>query len=301
MGRSRRKENARLPKGVYRNKGRFIYKPYHGRIGKKSLFGKEVVLGPETMPISKVYVAMESLEPKIDQTLGWLLDEYLQSGRFKGLSQQWQYNKSLYAPKIKIFPIERYGAFGNVPLSMITPPLLNRFYEKYSDKAGAVTIVRKLISSAWSWGRSYLDDVPPNPALECVALPRPNRQDIYVNDEDYACVFCLASPYWKAMMELAYICRARRTELVNLKRDQLLEMGVQLKRAKGSLDEITLWTPRLRKALEQLDDYNQGEKFQYVFGAPNVIVKTGIQMSPGQKIQKNTLDSQWQKLINSAV
>ncbi|MBO9497107.1 hypothetical protein J7438_23900 [Thalassotalea sp. G20_0] len=73
------------------------------------------------------------------------------------------------------------------------------------------------------------------------------------------------------------------------------------KRGKGSLDEITLWTPRLKKALKLLDDHNNGEKFEYVFGAPNIAAKRGIQMSPGKKMHKNTLDSQWQKLINRAI
>ena len=72
-----------------------------------------------------------------------------------------------------------------------------------------------------------------------------------MSDEDYACVYYLATPFWKAMMEFAYICRARRSELINMKRDQLLEKG--------------------------------------------------IQMSPGQNMHKNRLDSQWQKLINRAV
>ena len=301
MGRPRNKENAQLPDGVYRSKGRFIYKPYHGRVGKKNVFGAEIVLGPETMAMSKLYMAIESLEKNSDQTLGWLLDEYLESRKLKAQSKDWQYNKRLYVPKVKNFPVEGYGTFGKVPLTLITPPSLNRFYEKFSDKPGAVANARKLISSAWSWGRSHLEGVPPNPSLDCEALPRPNRQDVYVSDEDYACVYYLANPFWKAMMEFAYICRARRSELINMKRDQLLEKGIQLKRSKGSLDEITLWTPRLRKALKLLEDYNNGERFEYVFGAPNVIAKKGIQMSPGKKMHKNTLDSQWQKLINRAV
>ncbi|WP_422461768.1 MULTISPECIES: tyrosine-type recombinase/integrase [unclassified Endozoicomonas] len=301
MGRPRKKENAQLPDGVYRSKGRFIYKPYHGRVGKKNVFGAEIVLGPETMAMSKLYMAIENLEKSSDQTLGWLLDEYLESKKFKSQNKDWQYNKRLYTPKIKKFPVEGYGTFGNVPLTLITPPSLNRFYEKYSDKPGAVAIVRKLISSPWSWGRSHLEGVPPNPSLDCEALPRPNRQDVYVSDEDCACVYYLANPFWKAMMEFAYICRARRSELINMQRDQLLEKGVQLKRGKGSLDEITLWTPRLRKTLKLLEDYSNGEKFEYVFGAPEVTGKKGIPMRPGQKMHKNTLDSQWQKLINRAV
>ena len=38
-----------------------------------------------------------------------------------------------------------------------------------------------------------------------------------------------------------------------------------------------------------------------MFGAPEVSGKKGILMRPGQKMHKNTLDRQWQKLINRAV
>ncbi len=301
MGRQRKIENSQLPQGVYRNKGRYIYRPYHGRVGKKSIFGDDIVLGPDTMPMSKLYMAVESMEQSSDQTLSWLLHEFRQSKKFRSMGKDWQYTKELYIPKVTSFPVEIYGEFGKVPLRLITPPALNRFFERYSDKLGAVSHARKLISGAWSWGRTYLEGIPENPAKELEALPKANRQDVYVSDEEYACVYYLANPYWKAMMEFAYICRARRTELVNLKRDQLLEQGVQLKRAKGSLDEITLWTPRLKKALAMLDEFNQGEKFEYVFGAPNVKAQKGVQMEPGKKMVKNTLDTQWQNLINSAV
>ena len=50
-----------------------------------------------------------------------------------------------------------------------------------------------------------------------------------------------------------------------------------------------------------LDEYNQGEQFECVFGAPNINPAKGIKMTPGKKMAKNTLDSQWQKLINTAV
>ena len=300
MGRSRSKNNEALPKGVYRLRGRTIYKPYLGRVNGKSHFGDEVVLGPDTMPLSKVYLAYENMQQKADFTLGWLINEYSQSKKFKTLSADWQASLLLYVPKVINYKVRGYGVFGAVPLSLITPATLNRFYEKYSDKIGAVAMVRKLISGAWTWGCSQYDEVPNNPSLEVPALAKQQR-DRYVTDEEYACVFYIAPPYWKAMMEFAYICRARRAELINMKREQLLMQGVQLKRAKGSLDEITLWTDRLQSALSLLDDMNEGEKFDFVFGVPNSNPEKGRRMTPGLKMDKNTLDSQWQKIIKRAV
>lgn len=300
MGRKRNKSNEALPKGIYRQRGRTIYKPYLGRVNGKSHFGDEVVLGPDTMPLSKVYQAYESLQEKKEFTLGWLINEYKSSKKFKKLSTDWQKALLLYVPKVTNYKVEGYGIFGSVPLSRITPATLNRFYEKYSDKTGAVQMVRKLISGAWTWGRSQFDEVPPNPSLEVPALEKQKR-DRYVTDEEYSCVYYIAPPFWKAMMEFAYICRARRGELADMKRDQLLVQGVQLKRSKGSLDEITLWTDRLRSALSMLDELYDGEKFDYVFAAPKSNNRGGIRMTPGAKMKKNTLDSQWQMIMQRAL
>ena len=252
------------------------------------------------MPLSKVYQAYENMQEKSNFTLGWLLQEYIGSKKFRKLSTDWKSSLLLYVPKVTNFKVQGYGIFGSVPLALITPATLTRFYEKFSDKTGSVAMARKLISGAWTWGRTQYDEVPANASLETPALEKSGRTR-YVTDEEYACVFYIAPPFWKAMMEFAYICRARRGELVNMRRDQLLEKGVQLKRSKGSLDEITLWSDRLTAALQILDDLHEGEKFDYVFGAPKSTSVRGVKMSTGSKMKKNTLDSQWQKIIADAM
>ena len=47
-------------------------------------------------------------------------------------------------------------------------------------------------------------------------------------------------------MELAYPCRLRGTEVVNLTHANELEEGILTNRRKGSRDNIVRWTPRLR-------------------------------------------------------
>ncbi|WP_066018751.1 hypothetical protein [Endozoicomonas atrinae] len=83
MGRKRKKGNEHLPRGVYRQKGRVVYKPYLGRAGNRTIFGNEIVLGPVNMPLSKVHEAYEALSKKTPFTIGWLLNEYKKSGQFK--------------------------------------------------------------------------------------------------------------------------------------------------------------------------------------------------------------------------
>ncbi|OED40269.1 hypothetical protein ACH42_17310 [Endozoicomonas sp. (ex Bugula neritina AB1)] len=295
MGRKRSKKNAHLPKGVYLLKGRYVYKPYMGRVGKKTVFGKETILGPDTMPMSKLYQAVAALDTSPQFTMGWMIDEYVVSDKFKSLSADWQSGLLCYPDKVKNFPVKGYGFFGSVPLASITPATLNRFLKAYSDKPGAVKMVRRLISGAWSWARTEFDAVPENPMRE-VPNKKQKGRTRYVTDDEYAAVYYIAPPYWKAMMEFSYICRARRKELIIMQRGQLLQAGVLLRRTKGSIDEITLWSDRLRSALDLLTELHRGEKFDFVFGAP-----CGTRMTPGQKMLKNTLDSQWKRIMKTAL
>lgn len=185
----------------------------------------------------------------------------------------------------------------DIALKSLTPPVINNFLDKFK---GSKSHGRKTLAAAWSWGGSRLEKIPANPMAEVDPATSGSRVDIYITDDEYEAMYEFVDTYWKAMMEFAYICRARRSELQNMKRDQLLEAGVQLKRGKGSWGEITMWTPRLRDALALLDDYNSGREFDYVFGAPAVYKGKGTRMTPGRRIGKDTLDTQWRNLKEAA-
>ena len=95
-------------------------------------------------------------------------------------------------------------------------------------------------------------------------------------------------------MEFAYLCRARRSEVFDLKRADEINDGLYLKRGKGSGDEITLWTPRLKKAMKEAKAYNRD--------APTPV--TGayfIHDKKGSSIKKNAFDSAWRRIRTEAM
>lgn len=55
-------------------------------------------------------------------------------------------------------------------------------------------------------------------------------------------------PYLAPAMELAYLLRLRGIEVTTLTEANALPEGIRSNRRKGSLDNITVWTPRLRAA-----------------------------------------------------
>jgi integrase len=74
----------------------------------------------------------------------------------------------------------------------------------------------------------------------------------YAEDEDYQFMLKIAaaSPYWYAplCMEIAYLCRMRLSEVLDLTDANELPTGLLIKRRKGSRDNITAWNERLKAA-----------------------------------------------------
>lgn len=297
MPRNREKKTRNLPADVYIERGRYVYRPYLGVKNGKRQFGKREIIGPETLPISQVYAFLESMEENEDMTLAHLLDDFKESSYFKKQNANYQYTKGLYIEKLKEETDERGKVYSDYPLEEFQVATMSRLLDNFQGSRGHA---RKTLIAAWSWGRRNVDNMPPSPLSEVEKEPRNSRADVYVTDEEYEAVYELADPYWKALMEFAYICRARRSEITKMHQDQLLESGVELRRTKGSWDEITLWTPRLKNALAMLDEHNNGIRYENVFGAPNKYKGKGPKPVPGTLIPKNTLDKQWQKLMKKA-
>lgn len=91
----------------------------------------------------------------------------------------------------------------------------------------------------------------------------------YITDELYRKVRRTMKPLYRAAMEIAYQCRAREVEIFALTYDDLLNEGVYLKRAKGSISEITLWNRRLRTAVAMVKSICTNPHSQHLFHEPD--------------------------------
>lgn len=95
MPRPRKQGNDRLPNNVYIDKKNYVYREYKGRKDGKNIYSDRVVLGPTTMPLSKLQEAVDSMAAPEKQTLGWLFEKFQASEQFKKKSADWQYTKDL--------------------------------------------------------------------------------------------------------------------------------------------------------------------------------------------------------------
>lgn len=80
-------------------------------------------------------------------------------------------------------------------------------------------------------------------------------RDRYIEDWEFELVKNVAResayPYIAPFMELAYLCRGRSAEIRALTEKDVTEEGIYLKRAKGSISEITGYSDRLHAALAE--------------------------------------------------
>ena len=269
-GNTMAKKKRNLPKNFYIYRNNIVYWPYEGCVNGKPKRGKRIILGPKNMPASKIYQALDQIENHKIKTLQWLLYNYIESPEFSRLGKTTRHNrKEIYLPRITNAVSKKTGnQLGEIPLINISPSMLMRFLETV-DGNPTRNQIKTFISSAWRWAVLKYEDVPRNnPAREVPKFEAPPRKR-YVTDEEYRKARRTMQTFYKAAVEIAYQCRAREIEIFALTYDDLLEEGIYINRAKGSIPEITLWNRRLNVAVAMAKFVCKNPKSQYLFHEPD--------------------------------
>jgi len=107
-----------------------------------------------------------------------------------------------------------------------------------------------ILKSAWNWCLERYQ-IPDNPCIG-VKLNREAPRQRYVTDDEYETVLRMAPPPIQQYMELAYLLRARWSEVRNLTTSDVTDEYVVLERLKGSEGEHTLLSERLRAAVSDV-------------------------------------------------
>lgn len=282
MGRRRRRINEHLPKHVYRKGAGFIYR--HD--------GKDTYLCKQTDPASMLWTAYErAKKADHDDNLRWLVNTYLESPKFRELAPKTREAYAGYANTLLGFKTASGTEFGDAPMDAITMITIRDFLDKYPAPISANRQIQ-FLKAAWNWV-AQRHPVPANPCAKVELNKQPARER-YVDQVEYQQVLRMARGYLPAMMELAYLCRARRSEVSALRESDVLADGLRLKRGKGSEGEITAWTPRLRAAVEAARSIHPGAPTP-IKGAYLIHDKGGL------PIKKNSFDSAWRRLMNRAI
>lgn len=234
-------------------------------------------------PMSEIWRAYELYNRREIQNLDWLLTEYIKSAQFNQNTIETIKSQTQMINRINNYSRGQDKILGTAELKIITPGVLRRYSDSRA-KTSPVSANREisLISVAWNWALERDMITGSNPCAP-VKRNKESARTRYVTEDEYEAVYNLAVkyPYLQPAMELAYLCRMRRCEILGATRKQILTDGFDTLRAKGSRDAVTLWSPRLRKAVKANHDV------------------TGIyiiQDEKGQRITESAFKSAWTRL-----
>lgn len=285
---SRRKKNDGLPKYVQRRTYGVIFTPYLG----KGVKGKPINLGPADMSVREVWDAYERETAQPNDTLDWLLQEFHDSKRFATRSPRTQKDYREYRAKLSGHAMANGKPFGTAKLAKIKRTSI----QKYLDKHHAPILANRQIQylkAVWNWAMNRFEHMPDNPCVGVELNAQAPRQR-YVSQDEFEAFKESTRGYTPLFMELAYLCRARWSEVATLKDSDCLQQGLRIIRGKGSKGEITAWTPRLLAAVEACNGFNSR--------APVPIAgKYLIHDSHGLPIKQNAFQSAWGRAMRKWV
>lgn len=236
----------KLPDRVWYNQsgaGKWMLS-YYDEFGQRK---NKRICGPEAK-LAEIWQAAEAQQVKTIATFATLSAEFQLTHIWKKLSPLTQ-NDYLGCHQAIISRDTSTGRLGDVPLNKWTVGLIRKYRDKRAEESESrANKDLSYIKRIFSWAYEY-EKVPLNPANGIKKLSIAPRQH-YAEDRDYHYLLNIAkqSGYWYApyAMELAYLCRMRMSEVMDLTDANELDNGLIIYRRKGSKTNITEWEPRLR-------------------------------------------------------
>jgi integrase len=241
------KDKDKLPNGVwyhsFRKKGHWRVNYCDPSTGKQK--SKRICDGSASM--HEIWHAFEFSKKTDEVTFRNLSLDFQKSFKWRELSQLTQQDYQFCHEKI-CETKTKTGLLGDEPIVNWTTGTIR----KYRDKRGEQSISRSnkemaYIKRIFSWAIEY-EKIKNNISLGVTKLKNPPRQH-YASDDDYKFLMEVAeeSGYWYLpyIIELAYECRMRSIEVLEMSDANETSEGLIINRAKGSKDNITLWSDNL--------------------------------------------------------
>jgi integrase len=212
-------DHNKLPKYVYIRRGWYIYRQHLGN-GK---FAKDIKLCPATAKLSELHRKYESLTCTAapEKNIDWLINQYLTSKQHKEKSIKTQKEYEKCAHIISTTKAGKSGTlFGQIHIDRITPGVIRKYIDAREKPVSANREIA-FLSICFSWAVER-DQAKTNPCKE-VRRNSEKARTRYVTDDEYNQVYAIAAPWphVQCAMELAYLCRMRTCEVLDLKKNNI--------------------------------------------------------------------------------
>lgn len=275
-----------LPEYVYwdtKGSGRWVWRRYNPDTKRST----SVRLAGQEATLREIWEAYERLtrSQSNKRTLRWLMDKFTQSTEWGELSPATQADYNKCAKAMFSTPTKSGTQAGDVGLAEWSPGGVRAYLDLRAKSARSrANHELRFIRRLFAWGVER-DLMTTNPARGVRVLKEPPRQR-YVEDDEYERFQLFIAPrfpHLALVMEFAYLCRLRVSEVCDMRRDGIQEEGLFSTRRKGSKDAFTEWTPRLRLAVDRALALGEGE---WLLVSVN-----------GEQMKVSSLETNWQRAM----
>lgn len=319
-------DQTRLPPGIYwdkSGKGRWYVLEPHPEGGRRRAV---TVAGPAAR-LSDLHAIMEQRAGGDARgTIGYLMTLFKGSTDYRGLSPSTQDDYDYCARVVRRHKTPMGVTLDALYVDRLTTPAIQRLVESIASGnpergiPGYPTKANKLVrylGRLFAWGMRH-GHCTRNPVrgVQKVAELKRSRMPEHIT---YAKVLAFARergarkahtagscpPYLWCVMEIAYLCRMRGIEVVQLTDAHATAEGLRVRRVKGSRDNVVMWNARLRAAWEgalavraavHARPKNRGRAVPIRPDERAVFVNQS-----GAPLSKGALDQAWQDLMRLAV
>lgn len=207
-------------------------------------------------------------------TLGWIVERYMESREFITLSPKSQKNADILK-RILQHPLKINGedsTLAALQVRTLDQPLLHQIAAKRLDdyqareRKGVVMVNREttFLSTAITWAINFIPDlgIKANP-LSRFKKYKETPISRYVTDAEYQTQLEIAAtirPWLPALFELTYLLATRGCETLDIRLSDITEEGIKTRRTKGSRSNIITWSERLREAVRAAKALHQTDK-----------------------------------------
>lgn len=257
-------DQSRLPAGLYwdrTGKGR-----WRARVYKDGRWALETVAGAQAR-LSDLHAIMEQGRDAgpAHGSVAWMLAAFHGSEKFKSLAAATRRDYAICRKHVEGYKTRSGVLLATLDARRLTPANIYAVHDRFvrAGHPAKANHVLRYLRRVYSWARVPLG-IKDNPAKGVEAAPERRRNGMPAADV-FARVLAFArdraartahtagsvAPYLPAIMEVAYGLRLRGIEAVTLTDANATEAGIVSNRRKGSNDNVTTWTPRLRAAWDE--------------------------------------------------
>lgn len=275
MGRKRPEKDQWIPSKVYRGKSAFEYRPIKGVCIRLCSIDstRQVVIKRYAIEYEKFHTAQGTVKE--------MARLYFESDKFQALAPNTQKD---YFKHWK--PLEK--VFGKVKVDAVKPEHVREYMDIQGKKSKTqANRQHSLFSAIYSWGFER-GKTTVHPCKGVSKFTEGSRER-YIEDAEYMAVYEVADNLIRAAMEIAYLCAARKSDIIKMTKSQIRKEGIYIKQGKTGKAQIKAWSARLRQAIKTAEHIPTKNASIYV-----------LPKEDGTAFTTSGFDTRWQKALNAA-